>query len=596
MSKNRNEKRLFFIKNYGIFFRSLMIISLFWFAMGCSDSGSDGGILSTNPECAITGEGSRSFWVYNLKTQSYDCIKSELKREGSGTATDGTGWSYKVYVDSDDSSVTSTVSESILTEIKTKLDSIVPTTIGVFGPPPQTASLVESAVIFFITDIKENEPCTGCYTAGFFDPTHQSGTSSKSNRVNMLVFDYIPLENPANFPDFHNTIAHELQHLIHYSYDQQEETWLDEGLAEVSSSINQATTGRSLFDPDDGETCGTAKTFYNCAIKSVYPLSLPSWEGSTKHYWKTSLFFKYLCEKEGKDNCAKTLRDIVSSTNKGIYSVEAALSQLDSQNALGNNISNFTTLKTNLSDTDYKNFTAIYQSWLVAMSKVAYDNFAGSLSISTSMEDHRYKTFSRSYPYWNYVTPTLSDPISYTSFEPFSAVYIDWSAGPGHGTNVFSTNFDKIKIITIAPNGDVDFSGLANLSNFKGMEIVYNINPFYALSVSSDTSVQTVTNLDSLENTITNINVTAKIQTSVGQDYSEGINNISGYLISIGSLPLNEISVRNSETGKSYALSGKLVKDLAQNLGEQVSLAGFLSGELSKRNQEIFEVISFEFL
>lgn len=595
MSKNRNEKRLFFIKNYGIFFRSLMIISLFWFAMGCSDSGSDGGILSTNPECAITGEGSRSFWVYNLKTQSYDCIKSELKREGSGTATDGTGWSYKVYVDSDDSSVTSTVSESILTEIKTKLDSIVPTTIGVFGPPPQTASLVESAVIFFITDIKENEPCTGCYTAGFFDPTHQSGTSSKSNRVNMLVFDYIPLENPANFPDFHNTIAHELQHLIHYSYDQQEETWLDEGLAEISSSINQDATGRSLFDPDLGETCGTAsKTFYNCAIKSVYPLSLLSWEGSTEHYWKTSLFFKYLCEKEGEDNCAKTLRDIVSSTNKGIYSVEAALSLPDSQAALGASISNFSELQTNHPNLEYKNFTAIFQSWLVAMSKVTY-NYVMGAGAPASMVDHTYKTFSRSYPYWNYDVPQFSAAISYDSFPPFSAVYIDWS-GAGHGTNPFSTDFDKIKIITIAPDGTVDFSGSTSLTNFQGMEIVYNINPSYALSVSSDTSVQTVTNLDSLENTITNINVTAKIQTSVGQDYSEGINNISGYLISIGSLPLNEISVRNSETGKSYALSGKLVKDLAQNLGEQVSLAGFLSGELSKRNQEIFEVISFEFL
>jgi len=71
------------------------------------------------------------------------------------------------------------------------------------------------------------------YVAGYFDPLDQ--VAGKGNYGEILYID----TNPALVNDAMtlSTAAHELQHLIHYLYDVNEEVWLVEGLSELAPRL-----------------------------------------------------------------------------------------------------------------------------------------------------------------------------------------------------------------------------------------------------------------------------------------------------------------------------------------------------------------------
>ncbi len=111
--------------------------------------------------------------------------------------------------------------------------------IELFGEPPGDVRN-QGKVYILLLDIQDTyDPETGGnYIAGYFDPLDQipKGEGGSDNHANILYID----TDPGLSQDFEQTIttaAHELQHLLHYGADPQEEIWVNEGMSEVTAHL-----------------------------------------------------------------------------------------------------------------------------------------------------------------------------------------------------------------------------------------------------------------------------------------------------------------------------------------------------------------------
>ena len=117
--------------------------------------------------------------------------------------------------------------------------------------------------------------------------------------------------NAAAFPvgstGYLPTVAHELQHLVHWNGDPTEETWLNEGLAELASTLS-----------------GSRRLTF---ARSSPQVSLVHWPvnqgGVGSHYEAASLFAHYLWEHYTRDNT--DLDRLVQQPANGVAGVEAYL-------------------------------------------------------------------------------------------------------------------------------------------------------------------------------------------------------------------------------------------------------------------------------
>ena len=111
---------------------------------------------------------------------------------------------------------------------------------------------------------------------------------------------------------YYGTVAHELQHAIHQRADPSEETWVNEGMAEVARSL----TGRSLV---------FARSYLLSPNSSVV-----NWASRPKsvgpNYGASSLFLSYLLGHYGGNEGAKALLD---ESADGIDGVEAYLQKTE---------------------------------------------------------------------------------------------------------------------------------------------------------------------------------------------------------------------------------------------------------------------------
>ena len=73
--------------------------------------------------------------------------------------------------------------------------------------------------------------------AGYFSSTDEypAGVQPRSNQREIIYVN--SLNVPPGGANYDQVLAHELQHAIHWNADASEDTWINEGLAELSSSI-----------------------------------------------------------------------------------------------------------------------------------------------------------------------------------------------------------------------------------------------------------------------------------------------------------------------------------------------------------------------
>ncbi len=260
-----------------------------------------------------------TFWVFNFISSAFDRVPAELKATGP--------LSY-VWVSQEESQnlhVDSTVVNTVLDALENKTPSISrDSTKGIvelnrqfFGNSPNVnSSFVKGAgdgkTHFLLCDIKDQwtPGGGGSYVAGFFfniDVDPNSALLASSNRRDMLYIDTYPgifLDGVRSPERPLSTLAHELQHLIHWNYDTQEIVFFNEGLAEYSSYL----CGYRLRSPQD--------YFSNTNV------SFLGWSSAIADYSRAGVWTLYLAEQFG-DNF---IRNFTQNPGRSTAGFQNALS------------------------------------------------------------------------------------------------------------------------------------------------------------------------------------------------------------------------------------------------------------------------------
>ena len=261
---------------------------------------------------------SEKFYTYNFETEKYEDIDAILMVAESNV---------RIWVENNElenGHVNTEVVNRILENLISKTpDASIDPGKGIlqiihenFGSPPDIDE--DGISEFLITDIIDGWQEGEGFIAGYFNPLDQfiNGTRlgsriiSGSNERDLLYIDSSPgiYHNQIyRYEQVLATMSHEYQHLVQFNYDQNEETFLNEGLSELSSYF----CGYGLRDP------------------SLYLLNsnlgMTQWDSdineALKHYAKTALWTYYLYEKYGKD----FIRSIARSELNGIASIDNAL-------------------------------------------------------------------------------------------------------------------------------------------------------------------------------------------------------------------------------------------------------------------------------
>jgi hypothetical protein len=255
------------------------------------------------------------FYSYNFETDEYEQIAATL-RAGE--------LNINIWVEDGEWSnnhVTEGVVQSILNGLlyETPQGSINPAD-GIlniihnhFGSPPNSDG--DGITDFLITDIKDGWQEGEGFIAGYFNPIDQYENDGKktrsSNERDILYIDSVPgifRDNAYHYDRVLGTVSHEYQHLIQFNYDKNEETWINEGLSELSTFF----CGYGLRNPS--------------SYLSDTRIGLSTWDSdlpeALSHYAKVSLWTYYLYEKFGPD----VIKNVAQSGISGKNSITDALS------------------------------------------------------------------------------------------------------------------------------------------------------------------------------------------------------------------------------------------------------------------------------
>lgn len=126
-----------------------------------------------------------------------------------------------------------------------------------------------------------------------------------SNECEMLYMSCDPV-NPSSYSTL-SVLAHELEHLIHFGYDPNEESWVDEGCAEFAMV---------LFGKPDPIT----------AFPSNADNNLLSWNQDFSDYVQTMLFMTYLSE---QTTGPEFITSLVANPLNSVEGINSTLSSID---------------------------------------------------------------------------------------------------------------------------------------------------------------------------------------------------------------------------------------------------------------------------
>ena len=205
-----------------------------------------------------------------------------------------------------------TVSSSDLGHVMNEFDSkIYPTDTSAFGNEPNVDG--DTKIFILLMDIRDqnyHDRTYPYYIAGYFWSLHEyrnselpSPYSGFSNEKEIVHIDL----NPGSVATCEGTIAHEFEHMIHWNQDRDEETWVDEGCADLAEFLCYSTHPTSHVN----------------AFLSDTDVQLTTWGGSGStllaHYGASYLFMLYLWEKHGETS---TIQSIVQDAANGIVGIQ----------------------------------------------------------------------------------------------------------------------------------------------------------------------------------------------------------------------------------------------------------------------------------
>ncbi len=236
-----------------------------------------------------------------------------FKETDAGATGKATLWIAWDFLDSpfDDNTITC----DQLAYLQGVLDQIVDTDVHYFGEYQERPAGNENidVMVYNIVDESYFDPEFPFRIAGFYS----SGIQDQFNR-NMIFMDSLDWAGTLG-PDASSTpyliesiVAHELQHLIHNDHDAGEESFVDEGLADLAEYLN------GFGHPESHIVYGLA----------FHRNSLTGWGGGLEDYGSAYLFQLYLLENFGSqtggvwDNA--WTRMLVDEQANGVLGVEYA--------------------------------------------------------------------------------------------------------------------------------------------------------------------------------------------------------------------------------------------------------------------------------
>ena len=194
---------------------------------------------------------------------------------------------------------------------------IFETDTAAFGNPPDVDQ--DPKIIILLLDIKDGYSGSGGYIAGYFYSLNEINPSqpqySTSNFTEMFYIDV----NPANLAatsglnDALSTLAHEFQHMIHFNYDINELTFINEGC----SVLAEVNCGFPIYTQS-----------YYAANPNHYLLDWHRTNGTAvlTDYSRAARFFVYVRDHVGMG----FFKPFVASTLTGIAGIDAAFQAINS--------------------------------------------------------------------------------------------------------------------------------------------------------------------------------------------------------------------------------------------------------------------------
>ncbi len=256
------------------------------------------------------------FFMLNRVSEQFDQISAKLIYKGRRA---------RIWIDLQD---TLRVKASTVAALARGLDSataagsrdpgkgIIENDEDVFGLPPANRfdAATPNMEDFLLTDIQDG--LTGGNVLGYFSPYDQTDNPG-SNQMNILYIDSregIGTQNAGAIAGLVSTLAHEYQHLIHFRYNPNSETFFNEGCSEAASTI-----------------CG-----YNDRHNTLYltasNIPLLRWSNNSDFnslevdYERAMTFVRYNYEQFGET----FLKKFVTTQSTGMNRIASALTQIGS--------------------------------------------------------------------------------------------------------------------------------------------------------------------------------------------------------------------------------------------------------------------------
>jgi hypothetical protein len=219
------------------------------------------------------------FWAWDFATSSYYRVDAELRYEGDGA------W---LYLESG-----ADISQAELDSLAGSFEGqILPRVRDAFGAEDSPGIDGVHPLTLLLLDVRDPYAHGGTpYVSGYFLPVNEyrqidldsALPGHRSNEREMLYLGIAPTAPSGSV--IRQTMAHELQHLIAWDRDRNEEPWLDEGMSEL------AVLAAGLGHPE-----AHVRSFV--AAQST---ALTSWQGTPADYGRVYLFLLYLWERERLD-------------------------------------------------------------------------------------------------------------------------------------------------------------------------------------------------------------------------------------------------------------------------------------------------------
>lgn len=176
--------------------------------------------------------------------------------------------------------------------------TIIPTTRRVFGTEWQPG--VDGDLRLNLLHVET----LGAGTIGYFSAADSFSTAvnpySNERELFYIALDYAP----PHTADYYEVVAHEFQHMIHWAHDSNEATWVNEGLAELSTHLNG-------YVPDN----------HTAAFAAQPDTPLTHFQYNSADYGAAYLFLRYLYERLGES----FIRALVAEPRNGAEGIEAVL-------------------------------------------------------------------------------------------------------------------------------------------------------------------------------------------------------------------------------------------------------------------------------